>query len=139
MRPSSQLLDVSVVGLAFRSGLDTIETFQTALNLHPNAKCWAVVTNEEAEKVRENWADLDHSALLIVRAAVEESADLAWEMLNRLPEGPVAVLLANLPTKRRWLPHRGAAKLVRHLESAHEDVQVHLHRAEWLQRPPRLR
>lgn len=140
MRSADHLLNVSVVGLAFRAGLEAAETFQTALNLDPKARCWAIVSADEAPLVRAGWEGGGLSSLLIIQSSAEHSAELAWEMLHALPEGPVAVLLANLPVKSRgFLPNRRAAKLVRYLESAHHDLQIHLHRAEWLRRPPRLR
>lgn len=142
MSPVERLLDVSVVAIAFRSGLEAAETFQTALALDTKAKCLALVSSAEAERIRASWPDEPERALLIFRTETDEGAKLACELIERLPDGPVAVLLANLPAPRGFLAvsrKKSDAELIRRLESAHPDVQVHLHSAEWLRRPPRIR
>lgn len=135
-----RLLRVPVIGLAFRAGLEAVETYQTALALDPGAKCWAVVANGEIASIRTAWQDAPDSALLIIRSPADAALDLACDLLKDLPSGPSALLLANLPPQRALFPSKKyAPEAIRRLEQSHPDLQVHLHSADWLRRPPRIR
>lgn len=138
--PDEGLLRVPVIGLSFRPGLESVETFRTALALDPDAKCWAVVGNGEVGAIRNAWQDAPDSALLIVRSPADAALGLACELLRGLPSGPAALLVANLPPQRALFPSKKhAPEAIRQLLEAHSDLQVHLHTAEWLRRPPRIR
>lgn len=138
--PGEPLLRVPVVALAFVPGLETVETFQTALAVDPKAKCWAIVANADADAVRSAWQDSPESSLLIVRWGTEQPLSLAAEMLQSLPPGPVALLLANLPPQRRFFSSkRYAQESIQRLGECRPDLQVHVHSADWIKRPPRIR
>ncbi|MCW5936688.1 MAG: hypothetical protein KIT11_05220 [Fimbriimonadaceae bacterium] len=140
MKPDDRLLRVPVVALGFRPGLEMVETFQTALALDPKAKCWAIVSNGDAQVVRDAWQADPDSTLVIIRAERDAALGVACELLETLAPGPAALLLANLPAHRSLLPSRKyAPESIRRLEESHPDLQVHLHCAEWLRRPPRVR
>jgi hypothetical protein len=129
-----------VIGLAFRSGLESVETFQTALALDPNARCWAIVPNGDVEAVRGAWQDSAESALLIIRSPSESALGVAAELLQDLPAGPAALLLANLPPQTGlFSSKRYAPEAIQRLHESRPDLQVHVHSADWLRRPPRIR
>jgi hypothetical protein len=139
---SSRFLRVNVVAIAFRAGLEALETFQTALSLDPGAACWALMSEPDALKLRSQWEERPSSAILIARESPDEVLDVACHLLALRPEGPIAVLLANFPPRKGILPvssHKAEAETIRRLESAHPEVQVHIHRPDWLRRPPRIR
>lgn len=140
MRFDKRLLRVPVIGLAFGPGLEAAETFQTALSLDPNAQCWAIVSDGDARAVRNEWPDGPDATLVIVHAEKDSALGVACELVESLPSGPVALLLADLPIQRaRFASRKHTGDVIRRLEESHPDLQVHLHNAAWLRRPPRIR
>lgn len=140
MRSDDLLLQIPVIGLAFRPGLEAVETFQTALSLDARAMCWAIVSDGDAQAVRSAWQDRPDSCLLIAHADIDAALGIACELLATLPPGPAALLLANLPAQRSLFPSKKyVPEAIRRLEESHSDLQVHLHSAEWTRRPPRIR
>jgi hypothetical protein len=137
----SDPLRVSVVGLAFRAGLEAAETFGTARLLDPEARCVAVVPPSERLALQALWPAQAASALLLIIVEPDEALVAACDVLGSLPPGPVAVLLANPPMPTGALPQnrRLTTEVVRRLERCRPDVQVHLYSEDWLRRPPRVR
>lgn len=136
---TNSLLHVPVIGLTFRPGPEAVETMQTARALDPGARSWAVVTESEVQAVRSGWRDDETAALLIVHATPDQAVDVACELLSLIPPGPTALLLANFPPQLGFFKsRRHSDEVLRRLQGAHADIQVHVYSTDWNRRPPRL-
>ena len=142
VNPTQQSLHVQIVGLAFRPGYETKSTFEAAVALDPCALCAAIVPGEVAPQIKSCWQDSPERRLLIAGADPREAAGVAIDLLNTLPPGPLAILLANTPETKGFLsllPTKAASELINGLLKLRPDVQVVPYSPSWPNRLPRIR
>lgn len=135
-------LHVQVLALAFKPDREMEQTFRVARSLEPGALCCAIVGKEAAEQVRSSWVDSVEGRLLLIHCRPGSSLATALEVINTVPSGPLAVLLAGPPSDsslKSLFSRKSATELRSRIESARSDIQVHVYESSWIQRQPRIR
>lgn len=77
------------------------------------------------------------SALLLAPTEPKSAVETACFLLAGLDPGPVAVLLAGLPSRRSF--GRFGQNAESRLTACRPDLQVHHHTVDWSRRLPRIR
>ena len=140
--PAQRMLHVQIVALAFRPGHEANRTYETALALDPTALCVAIVARDHAPTIKADWHDEPNRRLIIASATSQEAPEVATDLINTLPPGPLAVLLANAPEAkglRSLIPSKAGAVLVERLLKLRTDIQVVPYSPSWPHRLPRIR